>query len=178
AGTAAGAYVEAGAERGEDAGQLGGRVCVHDGAADGAARPRLRMADESDRLPQQRPLLGDGVGPLERRLSNERAEEERPVLDADAVEPDDPVEVDEQPWAHEAEVEERHEALAAGERFRIVPGEQLERLLQGLRRRVLERRRLHARCGSRPAPRITVAGSWPRSSSRTTAAFRPGPPVT
>ena len=55
----------------------------------------------------------------------------------------DAVEVDQPLGPREPEVEHRHQALAAGQRPRVV-AEQRERLVEGLGRRVLERRGLHA----------------------------------
>ena len=60
------------------------------------------------------------------------------------VEAGDAVHVDERARLRRAELHQLHEALAAGEHLRAVPlREQLDRLVDGLRRVVLERRRLH-----------------------------------
>ena len=79
----------------------------------------------------------------------------------DAVAPFDPAErvhelqVDQHGWTRQPEVEERHEALPAGEQLGLVAvlGERVENALLGVRAQVTERRGLHAPPGSRPAAR-------------------------
>jgi hypothetical protein len=63
------------------------------------------------------------------------------VLDAGSREPGHAVEVDHDLGRREAQVHQRHEALAAGQDLGVLPvlGEERDALLRGRRREVLER---------------------------------------
>src|SRR5204862_729512 len=87
-------------------------------------------------------VLCDEPRALERALAHERADPERATLAPDRPElRREAVEIDEQARPREPEVEQRHEALAAGERLGVV-AEERERLVDRPRRDVVERRRL------------------------------------
>src|SRR5262249_29314673 len=79
-----------------------------------------------------------------RRLADGGAYPDPPVLVPDVIEPDT-VDVDDQRGSHESHVQSRDEALPPRDRLRVVatPRQRLERLLEGRRGDVLERRRLH-----------------------------------
>ena len=115
------AQMEARAERGQRRRQLGGRVRVRDRAAHRPAAADLVVPHEPDRLVQQRPALPDELGALERHLAGHRADPQRPALGADVVELRDPVDVDHELGSREAQVQQRNEALAAGEHGALEP---------------------------------------------------------
>jgi hypothetical protein len=102
------------------------------------------MADEGHRLREQRPVVGDQAGALERSLPGQRPDAQDALAAAQIGERVDPVEVDEPARPREPEVEQRHQALAARERARVI-AEQRERLVEGVGGDVLERRGLHRR---------------------------------
>ena len=110
------ADVEARVERGQRDRQLGGRVGVGDRAADRAAVADRRVGDVGDGAGEQRPATRDDARALERRLAGERADAQRPARPPHGREVVDPVEVHDRRRAREAEVEQRHERLAARER--------------------------------------------------------------
>ncbi len=87
----------------------------------------------------------------------------------DPVEPGDAVDVDEHGRADEPHVQQRHEALPAGEHLRLVAvlGQQRDRLLDGLGTLVAERRGLHGRISSHT--RAGVSGSSTSSTPSASA---------
>ena len=124
-------------EDGQAERQLGGAVRMGDRAADRAAVPRDEVPDERQRLPDERMhALVDG----ERRLPDGRADPEgavcRDLAQAGVVH------VDEHARPDEAHRQRRDEALAAGERLRVVAAvcERGERLLDRAGADVLEGR--------------------------------------
>src|SRR4029079_3137250 len=106
--------------------------------------PRLRVTKcptWGERLAQQR--MGAGVV-LERCLADRGADPDGPVR-LDPVEAG-AVEVDEQRRAHEPHVERGHEALATGDRLRVLAAflQRSESLFERARGHIVERDRLHA----------------------------------
>ena len=134
------------AERREDRGVLRGRVRVGDRAADRAARPDRQVPHPLRRLPEEREPSRDHGRELDRPLTRHRAEPHLPVALLDVGEARDPAEVHERGRTAQAEVKERHEALAPGEDFRLaaVALEQRHGRLQARRGVVVERDGLHA----------------------------------
>src|SRR6266511_3806873 len=102
-------------------------------SADGSAWARL-------------PPMVDG-GELDRALARHGAEPDLAVVLADVGEARDRVQVDERRGPGEAEVHERHEALAAGQELgaAAVAREERDRLLDGLGSVIVEPRRFHER---------------------------------
>ena len=130
--------------------QLGPRCREGERAADGAAATRLLVTDEPGGLPQQRPPGGDELVLEQALLADERAHVELSLALLQDVEPGDTVQVDQRARLHLAELHQLDEALAARQRVRAVSaGEQLQRLLDGGRRVILEGRRLHRPAFSR-----------------------------
>ena len=82
---------------------------------------------------------------LDRRLPRHGADAKRSILDRDTAERRDAVEVDQDGGPRQAEVEQRHQALPAGERPRVsaMRGEQGDGVCHLGRALVGERRRLH-----------------------------------
>ena len=93
---------------------------------------------------------GDRVGELgvalDRGVDRRRADHDRVVFVPDPAELGDATDVDEVVEVREPQREHRDEALPAGEHLGAVAelGEQRDRLVDGLGRVVLERRRLHS----------------------------------
>ena len=114
-------------------------------AADGAAVANLRVRDVADGLGQQRPAARHGGIGLDRRLPRHGADAERSFLDRDTAKRRDAVEIDQNGGPRQAEVEQRHQALPAGERPRVRPvrGQQGDGVCHLGRALVGERRRLH-----------------------------------
>ncbi len=123
--------------------QLGPGRRERERAADGAAAARLQVADVARRFAQQRPGLDRAVV-QQALLAHRGADVELAVSLLQHVEARDAVHVDERTRLRCSELHQLHEALAAREHLRAVAlREQLDRLLDRLRRVVLERRRLH-----------------------------------
>ncbi len=114
-------------------------------ASDGPAVADLRMGDKGDGFGQEGRRRGHARVVLERSLAGHGAEMEAVGLAADFIQAGDPIEVDEQGRLRDAEVHRRHETLAAGQVLGLrsaLPGG-VQRLFQGPRDDVVERRRLH-----------------------------------
>jgi hypothetical protein len=110
------------------------RAAVADG---GVPDPRERRREERGALAHERVALGG-------TLTSERADVEPAAVLADGLELGQPGEIDEGRRRREAQVEQRSEALAPGERLGVAPvaRQQRERLLEARRAVVVERRRL------------------------------------
>ena len=134
-----------------DRAELGRGVGVAEAAAERAPVAHPRVADLARRLRRQRQLRAELRAALELAMTGERPERDGAVgaLEARQRQPPD---VDQQVGRGEAEAHHRDQALSAGDRSRLAigAGERVDRLLDGLRARVLERARVHLR---RPTPR-------------------------
>ena len=130
-------------EREQRGGQLGRRVREGDAADDGAAAAHGRVRDVPARLGEQRRLGADDVRELGGALARERADPHGAVLDRDAVEALDAVDVHDHGRRRQARVHQADEALAAGEDAGVtaVPGQMVDRLRDGAWRDVVERSR-------------------------------------
>ena len=135
-----------GLERHRHARQLGGRVGVAQAAADGPAVADGGMAHVRHRRGDERAADADGTRKLQLALPGHGAADQHPVLLAQIGELAATVQVDQHRRLRHAHVDQRNEALPAGERPRVhaVLGQQGQRLFRRLRREILERRRLHA----------------------------------
>src|SRR5262249_33505734 len=98
------------------------------------------------RLRQKRNALGDDRREFDRALTGHRAEPHLPVALLYIRERRDAVEIDERRRPTQAEVEQRHQALAAGQdlRYAVLTREQRERFVHRLRRVIVELRGFHA----------------------------------
>ena len=138
---------EAGVQAQRHRGQLGRRVGVAQAAADGPAVADLEMPDPRERIGQERHVPGGERAPLHGALSGHRPDGEAAVPDPDVRQLPDAVEVDQPLGRGEPHVQDREEALAAGEELRRVA--MLAELGDGLvdrpDGRVLEDRGLHSR---------------------------------
>ena len=126
------------------AGSSGGGVGVGDRATDRAPVADLEVADERDRLGEQRHRLpGRGVV-LDVGLAGHGPDRERAVRPLDAAQLVDPVEVDDVLEAGEAQGEHRHQALPTGEHLGVVGERASIASVSVVGRRMLERRRFTA----------------------------------
>ena len=125
--------------------------------SEGAAVSNRHVADLRSRLGKQRTGTRDRRCALDVAVADERSDREPGVALFQLVEAADPVQVDENPGLGQPEVEERAQALAAGERPRVAAEacEQPERLLDALRSVVVERVRLQP-----IVPRSSTESSW------------------
>ena len=100
-------------------------------AADRASIPDLDVADLGHRVSQERTVLAHQSGGFHRPLTGHGPDGQVAVVDPDAVEPGDLVEVHQVCRPREPEVEERDEALPAGQHLRLlaVLAQYAERLL-------------------------------------------------
>ena len=132
-------------ERGDDGRQLAGGIGVGEAAADRPPVPDLHVTDLRHRLGEERAALAHERGRLDGALAGHRPDGEMPVVEADAREAVDVVEIDDVRRPHEAEAQQRDEALPAREHLRLVavPREDAERLVDRARAQVVESRRLH-----------------------------------
>ena len=128
-------------------GHLAGRIGVAQRAAERAAVADLPVADERDGLREQRNPLADHGRRLQRRVPRQRPDAHHAVAGDDAIEPGNPVDVDDRRRPQEPHAQERHQALPAREQPRVAveARERRQRLLRRRRREVLERGRLHPR---------------------------------
>src|SRR5947207_13838583 len=121
------------------------------------------MADPAGGLGEQRNALGDLRRELDRPLSRHRADPHLAVVRADVRERGNPVEIDQRRGPAQAEVQERDQALTAGQDLGLaaVAGEQGQRLVDGRRRVVIELGWFHGFLASRISgqSRVGVIGS-------------------
>src|SRR5207247_3103866 len=133
-------------------------------------RPPPRVAHVPDtrrRRADQRAAPRAHCGLLELVIADERADAEPSVL-ADDVAQQQSVDVDHDPGPRESIVKDRDQALAAREHLGLVAvlAEQPERLIECLRRRVLERMHQRRCSGSSPyRARPRMEAGWPGSLS-------------
>ena len=128
-------------------GHLAGRIGVAQRAAERAAVADLPVADEGDGFREQRDPFTDHGRRLQRGVPRQRPDAHHTISRDDAVEPGDPVDIDDRRRPQEPHAQERHQALPAREQPRVTvePCEGGERLLHRQCREVLERGRLHQR---------------------------------
>ncbi len=154
-------------------GHLAGRIGMTQRAAERAAIADLPVADEGDGFREQRDPLADHRGCLQCGVARQRPDAHHTVTRDDAIEPRDPVDIDNCRRPQESHAQERHEALPAGKQPRVA-GEALEggeRLLRRRCREVLERGRLHQRWAFLSVPHHN------RSIRDIAAAPLPGSPI-
>ena len=125
----------AGVERDQDGRQIGGRIGVRDVAADRAAIPDRRIADDRRRLRQR----GSRVAQIRRcrqvGVRRERADADPIALSRDAAQLGDPADVDDGRRRRQPQLQQRQQAVAAGQELRAgVRGEQLMRVGDRARR--------------------------------------------
>jgi hypothetical protein len=141
--------------------------------AEGAAVAHLSIADERHGARKQRQSLGHHARPFERGIARERTDADAFGHELDAIEAGHPVEVDDGGWPQQAHVQQRDEALAAGEaaRVAVVPAECGDRGVNGVDSHVLEGRRLHRAAAPPryPARAVSPCSSVAAGSSATTA---------
>ncbi len=159
-------------ERDGDGRQLGGGIGVRDAADDRATVARRGMADERERLRQQRGVRGDQRRALRRALAHERADPQPPVVLAlDRIQPGQRGEVDQQLGRRRQPCgERRNQALAAGEHPRAVAAQQLGR--GGDRRRAGEREGRQAHRAGAPGGRCPGSEGVRRAASEPSPARR------
>ena len=88
-------------------------------AADGTSVANLGMSDVTDGLGQQRPAARHVRIGLDRRLAGHGTDAKHAVAHPEAAERLDAVDIDQNRGPRQAEVEQRHQALPAGERPRL-----------------------------------------------------------
>ena len=152
-------------EQHEQGGQLGRRIGVGDAADHGPARADRRVGDVGQHLGQQRQPLGHERGALGRAQPHQRAEGQRAVVEhglGRLVLQE--VEVDQVRRRRQAHVEDRDQALPAGQhlRLRAELREQVVDLLAGARAVVGEGRGLHG-------PAVDLRGSGDAASGSASA---------
>ena len=116
---------------GDQGRQLGGRICVGQAATHRAAVADRDVTHVAQGLRQQRHgRRGDLARQLDVALSGHRPDQQAAVVHLDAVEPGDPVDVDQNRRPGQPEVHQRDEALPAREHLRVgaVLSEQRHRL--------------------------------------------------
>jgi hypothetical protein len=146
AGAARAAHLEGRVQSHRDGGHLRGRIEVAHAAAEGAAVARLPMTDPADRLRHQRELRGDQGRELDGALAGHRAEGDGVALVAHEIELGQAIEVDQVLGSGEPQREHRHQRLPARQHPRVrLRAEQRERVGQGRRPVIAERRGLHVR---------------------------------
>ena len=142
-------------ERRDDGWQLARGIGVGEAAADRSPIPDLHVTDLRHRLGEERAALAHERRRLDGTLARHRSDREMAVVESDAREAADVVEIDEVRRPHEAEAQQRHEALTTREHLRLVavPREDAERFVDRARAQVVESRRLHGPMMLRRAPR-------------------------
>ena len=90
-------------------------------AADRASIANLRVADQPRRRVQQRIDALNKLRTLDRTLVRHRADRERITILTHVVQPFDSVDIDHGRRACEAHVQQRDEALTAGQQLRLRP---------------------------------------------------------
>ena len=119
-------------------------------AADRAAIADLVMRDVADRLPQQRMRRRQPPIVLDVAPAHQGAEAHAVVADVDIAEPGNAPQIDEQARRRQAEGENRHQALPAGDDGRLGIGpEQSDGFPQGARGLVIEGRGFHSHASRR-----------------------------
>jgi hypothetical protein len=109
-------------------------------AAEGAERAHAHVADEPRRLGQHRTATRELGRLLELVVADERADADAAIVHGDVAQRQR-VDVDHDARTSEPIVQDRDEALAACEDLRLVTvlAQQRQRVVEGVRRRVLER---------------------------------------
>ena len=140
-----------------------GGIGVGHAPADGAPVPHLHVADHGGNLGQQRALRLEHGAVLDGVVGRQRADRDLLAVGLDPVQPADPADVDDDLRLRQPELHDRKEAVPPGQELRIVPVllEQTDRLADGLRREVLERR---GNQGPLTSPISSCRGSRSRSA--------------
>ena len=121
-------------------------IGVRQAAAERAAVADRIMGDVAHHVGEQLAERALADRAVERGMAHTRADHELAVGDGEPIERIDAVDVDEMSRLGEPERHGRHQALAAGEHASVLRGdfgEQRHRLIDGFRRVITERRRLH-----------------------------------
>ena len=150
-------------ERRRDQADLGGGIGMGEAAADGAAVARLDMADEAQRLGQQRQVaaqrrIGQGIG-----LARAGPHGERSLACLDAAQLGRRVDVHQQRRPHQPHCHQRHQGLSAGDDLALAARarQQPARLVGACRARVVELRSLHPSCFRAARPRLRLPPETP-----------------
>ena len=98
---------------------IGRRVGMDEAAGQRAAVPNLRVADGPRRVRQQRPCAVHARMRRHLGVPRQRAYRQAAVLFDNGGQTGDAVEVDDRAWLGQAQLEQRHQALAAGQEFRV-----------------------------------------------------------
>ena len=124
-------------------------------AADGAAVARLPVSDLQQRLVHDRPARAHRIGEFEIALARHGADLERAVGFADVGQALHAVEIDDVIGLHEAEVEHRHQRLAAREQLGVLEtAEQPDGLVDRFRIVIAERAVASSWCRIEPSCRF------------------------
>ena len=137
---------ERGVERHRAGRQFGGGVGERDAAAEGAAVADRGMGDMRHGVRDQRQMFGHKRRRQHLGMAGERADPHRPVLQRDAFQRVDAVDVDQEAGLGEPHVQRRHQALAAGEDagFALMLRKKLQDAVEAFRPDIGEARRLHS----------------------------------
>ena len=107
-------------QREDDRGQVGCRVAVRQGAADGAAVPDLRVTDLTGGVGEQRQFAGEHTGGLEIVVAGEGADGDVVTLVADIGQISQPADVHDHLWDRQAQLHQREQGVPSGEEFRVL----------------------------------------------------------
>ena len=125
---------------------------MRDRPADRAAVAHLRIADQAGCVREDRTSRAHRVVAHQVRVPRHRADRQSVAVVAHAAQLGDPADVDKKLRRGEAHPHRRHQRVPAGQDRRVVAAAQeLDRLVDRARRRVLERRRDHASAAARTA---------------------------
>ena len=164
-------------ERGER--ELGGGIRVREASSERAAHADRQVADAGGGLAQQA-VRARELHALERRVPDERVDDDLPVAGPLLRERPGTAHVDEMRGAREPVGEHRQQALPACEHLGVLAalGEQVERLLRAVRARIREGRRLHdaGRAATSRPRRSAYSRCSGRGSTRARRGCAPRPP--
>jgi hypothetical protein len=143
---------EVGPQREHDRAPVAGRVGVADGPTDRPLVAHEWIGDPVRRLGQDRKHTPQLAAPFDVDVPRQSADSQVAVLPAEAGQPRQPADVDEQPGLRESKPEQRDQALATGHHLRRVAvlREQTERLVERGWASIVKRGRKH---GSPPDER-------------------------
>ena len=116
-------------------------------SAEGSPTPDREMPDVPRNPWQQRAERTIGNGCLKTNVTGKRANEQLATILAHIIERIDAIDVDKVRGAGEPNIHRRHQALPAGKdlSFLAVGSENIERIINGVRRKISKRGRFHQR---------------------------------
>ena len=125
--------------------QFGGGIGVRQAAADGAAVTDGKMRDMRHRAREHRKMFRDDGRGFDLVMPRQRADFDGVARVLDESEAGNSVDVDENRRTQQPEIQHRHQALPAGQDFRVTAGlrQRCNCLLDAVRNDVLERCWLH-----------------------------------